>query len=199
MSVRQSLLAILDQGPCYGNQLRVEFDRRTGSAWPINAGQVYRTLDRLERDRLVEKDDIAADGQIHYRITETGRAELATWLRTPVVRSPASRDELALKLALAPTLPGVDAAGIIRAQRDSALDTLRNLEGLRDRMGASSTQTLSELLVLDSRLAMVEAELTWLERAESRLAEAATRGQTVAMPLSTELPKRGRPAKPCSG
>ena len=27
MSVRQSLLAILDQGPCYGYQLRAEFDR----------------------------------------------------------------------------------------------------------------------------------------------------------------------------
>ena len=52
MSVRQSLLAILDQGACYGYQLRAEFDRRTGSTWPLNVGQIYNTLDRLERDPM---------------------------------------------------------------------------------------------------------------------------------------------------
>ena len=55
MSVRLSLLAILDQGPCYGYQLRAEFDRRTGSTWPLNVGQIYNTLERLERDGLVSR------------------------------------------------------------------------------------------------------------------------------------------------
>ena len=54
MSVRQSLLAILDQAPCYGYQLRGEFETRTGGTWPLNVGQVYTTLSRLERDGLVE-------------------------------------------------------------------------------------------------------------------------------------------------
>jgi DNA-binding PadR family transcriptional regulator len=45
VSVRQSLLAILDQGPCYGYQLKSEFDRRTGSTWPLNVGQIYNTLE----------------------------------------------------------------------------------------------------------------------------------------------------------
>ena len=66
MSVRQSLLAILDQGPCYGYQLRAEFDRRTGSTWPLNVGQIYNTLDRLERDGLVAKGDTDAQGHVYY-------------------------------------------------------------------------------------------------------------------------------------
>ena len=87
MSVRQSLLAILDQGPCYGYQLRGEFDRRTGSTWPVNVGQIYNTLDRLERDGLVEKADMDAEGQNYYQITEAGSAEVPSWLGSPVLRT----------------------------------------------------------------------------------------------------------------
>ncbi len=61
MSVRLSLLAILDQGPCYGYQLRTEFDRRTGSTWPVNVGQIYNTLDRLERDKLSRMGEAECD------------------------------------------------------------------------------------------------------------------------------------------
>ncbi len=86
MSVRQSLLAILDQGPCYGYQLRAEFDRRTGSTWPLNVGQIYNTLDRLERDGLVAKGDTDAQGHVYYAITDAGSAEVAAWLASPVER-----------------------------------------------------------------------------------------------------------------
>ena len=54
MSIRQAMLAILEQGPMYGYQLRAEFEQRTGETWPLNIGQVYTTLTRLERDGLVE-------------------------------------------------------------------------------------------------------------------------------------------------
>ncbi len=53
MSVRHSLLALLEEGPRYGYQLRSEFEHRTAAAWPLNVGQVYSTLARLERDGLV--------------------------------------------------------------------------------------------------------------------------------------------------
>src|SRR6202012_3215532 len=54
MSVRHALLALLSEGPKYGLQLRQEFVARTGEVWPLNVGQVYTTLQRLERDGLVE-------------------------------------------------------------------------------------------------------------------------------------------------
>ena len=59
MSVRHALLALLSEGPKYGLQLREEFEARTGEVWPLNVGQVYTTLQRLERDGLVESDDAA--------------------------------------------------------------------------------------------------------------------------------------------
>ena len=60
MSVRHALLALLSEGPKYGLQLRQEFEARTGEVWPLNVGQVYTTLQRLERDGLVESDDAEA-------------------------------------------------------------------------------------------------------------------------------------------
>jgi len=57
MSVRHALLAFLSEGPKYGLQLRQEFEKSTGDVWPLNVGQVYTTLQRLERDELIESDD----------------------------------------------------------------------------------------------------------------------------------------------
>ena len=57
MSIRQAMLALLEPGPMYGYQLRAEFEQRTGATWPLNVGQVYSTLSRLERDGLVEHVD----------------------------------------------------------------------------------------------------------------------------------------------
>lgn len=196
MSVRQSLLAILDQGPCYGYQLRAEFERRTGSTWPLNVGQIYNTLDRLERDGLVVKTDSGGEGHVYFAITAAGRTEVATWLSSPVVRTAASRDELAIKLAVAVTLPGVDLSEVVHVQRRA---TLRTLQDLTRAKNASSDPTNAEdlagLLVLDSLIFAAEAEIRWLDHTEIRLARAVASGLAVAMPLISELPKRGRPVR----
>src|SRR5437763_15850086 len=101
MSIRHSLLALLQDQPRYGYQLRVEFENRTGATWPLNIGQVYTTLNRLERDALVRA--CADDGEGHqtYRSTPAGRGEVRRWFVTPVSRSSAPRDELATALAIA--------------------------------------------------------------------------------------------------
>jgi DNA-binding PadR family transcriptional regulator len=196
MSVRQSLLAILDQGPCYGYQLRAEFDRRTGSTWPLNVGQIYGTLDRLERDGLVSKADADSEGQIYYRITDAGRREVRVWLDSPVVRSTAARDELAIKLAIAVTLPGVDTARIIDAQRSAAQASIRELIRSRDASGEpKSSDALASLIVTESVVFAAEAELRWLDHTEARLEQASAAGAADPLPLSSETPKRGRPAK----
>src|SRR5437016_5752181 len=84
MSVRHALLALLSEGPKYGLQLRQEFEAKTGEVWPLNVGQVYTTLQRLERDGLVESDDTEAEGpQKTFHLTDDGAEELHDWLRTP--------------------------------------------------------------------------------------------------------------------
>ena len=73
MSVRYALLALLSEGPKYGLQLQQEFEAGTGEAWPLNVGQVYTTLRRLDRDGLVEAADGDTEGsQQTYRITDQG-------------------------------------------------------------------------------------------------------------------------------
>lgn len=197
MSVRQSLLAILDQGPCYGYQLRAEFDRRTGSTWPLNVGQIYNTLDRLERDGLVEKADTDDQGHVYYAITDDGRAGVANWLGSPVVRgASAARDELAIKLAIAATLPGVDMAQVVQVQRSASLSALQDLT--RTKRAAdepSNAEDLAGLLVLDSLIFAAEAEVRWLDHVEGRVQRAASAGVSGALPLATEPPRRGRPVK----
>jgi len=100
------MLALLAQEPMYGAQLRTEFESRTGGTWPLNVGQVYTTLARLERDGFVELDDVAdgparddREGRIAYRLTDQGRAEVARWWAAPVDRGNTPRDELVIKLA----------------------------------------------------------------------------------------------------
>src|SRR5580658_3227409 len=102
MSVRHALLGLLSEGPKYGHQLRQEFEASTGDVWPLNVGQVYTTLQRLERDGLVESDESAADGpQRGFRITVAGAQELNDWLRTPPDMTSPPRDELVIKVLVA--------------------------------------------------------------------------------------------------
>ncbi len=191
MSVRQSLLAILDQGPCYGYQLRSEFDRRTGSTWPLNVGQIYNTLERLERDGLVARGAVDEHGHVYWEITPAGRAEVRTWLDRPVERGHGTRDELAVKLAVAVTLPGVDVARVIRHQRTASLARLTRLNDARQ--SADGPEQLARSLVADSMIFAAEAELRWLDHIEQRLSEHPQ--HALQLELSTERPKRGRPAK----
>lgn len=192
MSVRQSLLALLDQGPSYGYQLKTEFDRRTGSTWPLNVGQIYSTLDRLERDGLVERDEASADGQLFYRITAAGHDEVARWLSSPVIRSGATRDELAIKLAIAVTLPGVDIARVIQTQRAAALAALQDLTRAKNASDDPDTaDEMAGLLVIDSMIFATEAEVRWLDHSEARLARASAVGHAEPSPVAAS----GHPAR----
>ena len=193
MSVRQSLLAILDQGPCYGYQLRAEFDRRTGSTWPLNVGQIYNTLDRLERDGLVAKGAADEQGHVFYTITDAGSLEVSEWLDSPVDRGQTARDELAIKVSVAATLPGVDVAAVLRTQRRASAARLAALTRAADAGSAEGPEGLARALVADAQLFQAEAEVNWLDRVRERLdAEPA---HALSLELATERPKRGRPLR----
>ena len=84
MSVKASILAVLTMGECHGYQLRQEIESRTGGSWQINIGQVYSTLERLERDGLVEAIESNEQGQTRYRATEAGLVEAQDWLTSAI-------------------------------------------------------------------------------------------------------------------
>ena len=178
MSIRRGLLALLAQEPMYGAQLRSEFESRTGGTWPLNVGQVYTTLARLERDGLVEAAGGADDeGRINYRLTDLGQTEVQLWWAAPVDRGDTPRDELVIKLALAVTVPGVDMPRLVQTQRTATLRHLQDLTKLK-RASSDDTNGLNELawlLVLDNLVFAAEAEIRWLDHVEARLARGATR------------------------
>jgi len=174
MSIRQGLLALLEQGPMYGYQLRAEFESRTGATWPLNVGQVYTTLGRLERDGLVEPLGDDGEGHAVYRITDAGRAEVSSWWATPVSRTSPPRDELAIKLAMAVTVPGVDVRAVVQRQRTATVRALQDYTRLKVQAADGDRPAdLAWLLVLDSLVFAAEAEVRWLDHCEARLARAA--------------------------
>ena len=175
MSVKQGLLALLAQEPMYGARLRAEFEARTGGTWPLNVGQVYTTLTRLERDGFVEALGGADDeGRIAYALTDAGRVEISRWWLTPVTRESTPRDELVIKLALAVTLPGIDVARVVQTQRTATLKHLRDLTRLKARADEPvDGRDLAWSLVLENHLFAAEAEARWLDHVEARLARAA--------------------------
>jgi DNA-binding PadR family transcriptional regulator len=173
MTVRNALLALLEQGPMYGYQLRAEFERRTGATWPLNVGQVYTTLSRLERDRLVEGTGVDEEGHVMYVATAAGREEAAAWFTTPVARTQPPRDELAIKLALAVTVPGVDVGRVIQQQRSATMTALQDYTRLKRAATGSGEHDLAWSLVLDSLVFAAEAEIRWLDHCEARVRRAA--------------------------
>jgi DNA-binding PadR family transcriptional regulator len=173
VSVRNALLALLEQGPRYGYQLRVEFEHRTGGTWPLNVGQVYTTLARLERDGLVEGRGADGEGHVMYAVTTAGRHEVVSWFTSPVPRTQPPREELAIKLALAVSVPGVDVGKVIQQQRTATMTALQDYTRLKRRTTGDEAQELAWGLVLDSLVFAAEAEIRWLDHCEARLRRAA--------------------------
>jgi len=166
MSIRHGLLALLDRGPMHGYQLRAAFEEATSGAWPLNIGQVYATLSRLERDGLVHALAGNAAGQRPYAITDAGRDALAGWFSSPVGRVGQGRDELTVKIALALSTPRADVRGVVAAQRAATLDAVRELT--RARATSADVDPVGRL-VLDAMLFRAEAEIRWLDRCETSL------------------------------
>ncbi|EFL33476.1 transcriptional regulator [Streptomyces viridochromogenes DSM 40736] len=172
MSIRHGLLALLAAGPRYGSRLRTEFEARTGGTWPLNIGQVYTTLDRLERDVLVAQEGADEAGRALYALTGQGRAELRDWYARPVERASPPRDELAIKLVMAVGADGVDVREVVEAQRRHVAEALH--EHVRQRAEALARapghpQEVARLLVLEQLVLHTEAEIRWLEHCEVRL------------------------------
>jgi DNA-binding PadR family transcriptional regulator len=183
MSVRHALLALLSEGPKYGLQLREEFEARTGEVWPLNVGQVYTTLSRLERDGLVESDGTADDGpQKGFRITAEGQGELAAWLRTPPDLSSPPRDELVMKVLVAVRVPGTDVHEVIQAHRRYLVQLMQRWTRIKEYEAESD---LSLALVVDAELFRLDAVIRWLDAADGRLkrAAAAAPGEPTPWPL----------------
>ena len=189
MSVRHAMLALLSEGPKYGLQLREEFEARTGEIWPLNVGQVYTTLQRLERDGLVESDGSGEAGpQKGFRITAEGEQELASWLRTPPDLSSPPRDELVMKVLVALHVPSADVHAVIQAHRRYLVELMQQWTRIKEDDTGSD---LSMLLAVDAELFRLDSVIRWLDAAEARVTRAAAdRARKQADRASPQNPTR---------
>jgi DNA-binding PadR family transcriptional regulator len=187
MSVPHALLALLSDAPKYGQRLQSEFEARTGEVWPLNVGQVYTTLQRLERDGLVETagDDERARKQ--YRITKSGRIELENWLRTPPELVPPPRDELVIKVLVARQVPGTDVQQVLQVHRRHVIQVMQGYTKVK---ATAADDDVALALVADAELFRLEAIVRWLDAADVRLKQTPSTSRTRrASPAPTSEPE----------
>jgi DNA-binding PadR family transcriptional regulator len=166
VSVPFALLALLSEGPKYGLRLQNEFESRTGEVWPLNVGQVYTTLQRLERDGLVAADGNGERSRKRYTITSAGSEELADWLRTPPELVPPPRDELVIKVLVALQIPGIDVAEILQVHRRHVVEVMQRYTHIK---AEAAEDDVPLALVADAELFRLEAMVRWLDAADARL------------------------------
>ena len=183
MSVPHALLALLSEGPKYGMRLQNEFEARTGEVWPLNIGQVYTTLQRLERDGLVEADAEGERSQKRYRITDAGTQELGEWIRRPPGLVPPPRDELVIKVLVALQVPGIDIHEILQDHRRHTIEVMQRYTQVKA-MAAEDDVPLA--LVADAELFRLEAIVRWLDAADVRLKQRSTPAPSEVADLTLE-------------
>jgi DNA-binding PadR family transcriptional regulator len=168
------ILALLASAPAHGYELKQQLEGHFGAALPpLNTGQIYTALSRLERDGLIEGGEVQEGNRNKrvYRTTEAGRAALADWVNQPAPGT-RLRDEFFMKLILAGRTGIAEPRELIERQRVEYLQALRDL----DRMAANGNGDAAEALLIEGAALHLEADLKWLALCEQRLTEEVTDG-----------------------
>lgn len=102
--MRLTLLALLATRPAHGYELLQALEKLFGPVLPpVNVGQVYVTLRRLEEAGLIAGTDVPQEGRPDkriYTLTSAGREAVADWFEEPS-EDTWRPDSFLVKLALA--------------------------------------------------------------------------------------------------
>jgi len=174
MSVKYAMLGILAEKDLHGYELKTSFDEKVGEFWSLNYGQIYTTLDRLEKDDLVTYDrqtqDRRPDRKI-YSITRKGRKELDEWLSAPVNRVRALRDEFFIKLVFMAKNNPTPVLDLIEKQKALYLKQMNRLTHQKVELKKKHKvpDALTTELLMDAGLFHAEADIKWLTLCESKI------------------------------
>ncbi|MCB0027792.1 MAG: helix-turn-helix transcriptional regulator [Anaerolineales bacterium] len=167
MSIQHALLALLNEQPSFGLLLHEQFEETTGNVWPVNIGQIYTTLQRLERDGyVISESTTSRRAQKNYQLTRAGRAELERWLQTPVEGETPPRDELVIKISVAAQMADVDMGQLVQVHRRAVIEMMQRYTKLKAAVGLDE---VGRLLVIDAQLFRLEGIARWLDATETRL------------------------------
>jgi DNA-binding PadR family transcriptional regulator len=165
--MREIFLALLAGDTGHGYELKQTLEQEFGQLLPaLNAGQIYSTLGRLERDGLIVGRGVAGDSRRKrvYELTDSGRSVLARWIQKPV---PGTRlkDEFFMKIVVVASAGLAEPRTLIDGQRREYLQSLRDLDAL---LAANGRSAAAELLV-EGAVLHLKADLEWLDLIERRL------------------------------
>lgn len=79
----EAILSVIELGRVYGLQIRNELQDRLQGSRPVNAGHVYRTLERLHRQGFIISRDRTPDDLPLYALTPEGTSRVQRWKREP--------------------------------------------------------------------------------------------------------------------
>ncbi len=160
-------LALLAQKPTHGYDLLQMYEELFSAVLPpLNAGQIYTTLSRLERDGLVSDFTVEQDNKPDkrvYQLTAEGQAALKKWFQEPV-SSARIKDNFYLKLVSAKMTGIVPPARLIEDQRGQYLQSLHDLNDLA--LQPDVTHNPSNLLLIQGAILHLKADLEWLDLCE---------------------------------
>src|SRR5262245_20523956 len=118
MSFKFGILGLLAEQPLHAYSVKARFEDLLGGSWEVNIGQVSTTLQRLERDGLVEPASERGErGRLAYRLTDEGRKALDAWLDVPESDPQHLREGVYLKLLLASRLGNGGVRALLARQR----------------------------------------------------------------------------------
>ena len=162
MSLKYGVLGLLEQEPLHGYEVKNRFEELLGGTWEVNIGQVYTTLQRLERDGLVRPVGERGDrGKLLYELAPQGRKALSDWLQQPETGPQQLHEEIYVKLLLATRVANGDLGALLNRQKRAYLQRLRDLNQLEERARKDGRNDLARLV--RGALLHTEADLKWVD------------------------------------
>ncbi len=186
MSLDFAILGFLSEADQSGYDLKTRcFDTQARHFWTADQAQVYRTLDRLERDHLVTSRHVAQTAKPSrrvFKLTPSGRDALGEWLSS-AHEPPPYRDPFLIQLYFAEHLTDDSLAEVLRESRSfhqQRLGDLRQqLSGLLKGKKRLSRRDEFAQMTLEAAMSTERANIDWLDDALETLraeAEAQERG-----------------------
>lgn len=172
MPLSHAILGFLDYGPMSGYDLKKLFDQSVAHFWSATQSHIYKALEELENDGMVESQIIQQEGKPNrkqYKITDVGKAELRRWVSTPLpVES--KRSAWLIQVFFAHHLTNEEIASLFESRIERMRKNLAECQLVQNtidekykKVGVKRLQSLWQL-TLDYGIDYYENEIKWLEK-----------------------------------
>jgi len=165
--VKYLFLALLSQTPTHGYDLLQTYEKLFSAILPsLNAGQIYTTLSRLERDGLVRKNSVEQEDKPNkwvYELTNDGYQTLLEWFNEPL-SGPRIKDNFYLKLISARMANLIEPRKLIDSQRGQYLQSLHDLNNLI--LLPEIAKDPQKSMLIQGAILHLKADLEWLDLCE---------------------------------